>query len=1149
MAKIDIDHQSYDLHFALCVNHVEVVAMGFFTRSKIKVRSAAATLKLNNRLYMPVSYNSDRGYLRRATLNNGTFIQPYHGIVSVQRMGRDRYTYGLAISGKVGKEYLVCSKDGADEDLYQYLMEHYKLPLLRDWVGEIRREMEKKFHLTTFQTEVYGDFDRGVGGITVPINGVSVPLSQVRVMQISMTEEGLEEIVSNLLRQKRIWFTKKYIPPLDISGLDDYFMKYGPAAGVNLDKKLDPLVGLKPNVEHLAIKHKSLFPQQAATVEGIAAMHREGLKYAILNHGMGCGKTIEAASACEAIAVEKWLKRHPGKTLKDAYLDEGAISYRCIIMCPGHLVEKWSSEIREEIPFAKTTILDGGLSQLIELREAGKQRRGKEFYIISKDTCKLGTTRAPIPTKVWKKHISLDICSDCMKEDKKEEYKKGVGSDAVCPCCGGKEFEPKALTELPKQMGLLCPHCNELLIQYKSYSPSMEEDKLEASVLTPASFAAESTLNSKCYHCGASLWGDNAKPVVAFGEPKRSAWAKISHRVNATSTTSKTAWVLRTSKRDYTEDYLSSVVSRKELREVEAYGNRKVAPAAYIKKYLSKGFFDFCILDECHKYLGSSAQGHAAHVLAQASAFTMALTGTISNGSAECFFNLFWMLEPSRMKEMGYAFNSGELMRFCKEYGCVETVYEASDKRNSIRNAMSRGRVLVPPKIKPGISPVLLGKMLLDRCLFLDISDLSKYLPPLKEEVALVDLPQDIQWSYNNILATLKDSSRQYGQGILSTMLQLGLSYPDKPYSRGSIYSPYNEEELICKVPSYDNYADPTVLLPKEKKLIEIVSEEVAQNRNVFVYASFTGKAEANLLWRLQEIIEKHCNLKGQVTVIQTTSPEPKKREAWFHKKASEGTRVFVCNPKLVETGLDFCFKHDGCNYNYPTIVFMQMNYELASIWQASRRAYRLSQKEPCRTVYLAYNNTLQAVAVEIMAKKQVATAAIQGKFSAEGLSSMAKGVDMRAQLAAKLAQGDSSTDKESIEGMFDALASQNTAEDDSEYGTNTFVPSLTYYELVGKTVTDDAVALPEAAFDVDVLLSELMSETSDTVPEEQSLASVGMEDFGAEFDALFAGFFGFSLMSQKAEALEPTETNAPVTKRKKKGKMSQSATLLDLFA
>ena len=161
----------------------------------------------------------------------------------------------------------------------------------------------------------------------------------------------------------------------------------------------------------------------------------------------------------------------------------------------------------------------------------------------------------------------------------------------------------------------------------------------------------------------------------------------------------------------------------------------------------------------------------------------------------------------------------------------------------------------------------------------------------------------------------------------------------------------------------------------------------------------------------------------------------------------------------------------------------------------------------------------------------------------------MAKGVDMRAQLAAKLAQGDSSTDKESIEGMFDALASQNTAEDDSEYGTNTFVPSLTYYELVGKTVTDDAVALPEAAFDVDVLLSELMSETSDTVPEEQSLASVGMEDFGAEFDALFTGFFGFSLVPQKTDAPEPTELNASATKRKKKGKMTQSATLLDLFA
>ena len=108
----------------------------------------------------------------------------------------------------------------------------------------------------------------------------------------------------------------------------------------------------------------------------------------ILNNGMGTGKTIEGASICEAYHVEKWLRSHPDKSLKDAYSAPENINYRVIVMCPGHLVLKWASEISREIPFSKVTVLKD-ISQVVDIRAKGIKRNGREFYILSKDFAKL----------------------------------------------------------------------------------------------------------------------------------------------------------------------------------------------------------------------------------------------------------------------------------------------------------------------------------------------------------------------------------------------------------------------------------------------------------------------------------------------------------------------------------------------------------------------------------------------------------------------------------------------------------------------------------------------------------------------------------------------------------------------------------------
>ena len=291
------------------------------------------------------------------------------------------------------------------------------------------------------------------------------------------------------------------------------------------------------------------------------------------------------------------------------------------------------------------------------------------------------------------------------------------------------------------------------------------------------------------------------------------------------------------------------------------------------------------------------------------------------------------------------------------------------------------------------------------------------------------------------------------------------------------------EDRVILKPENLVEFK--TALTPKEEELVSIVNSEISEDRNCFIYATYTGAEETNVTDRLKEVIETNCNLKGRVYILRSDSPSATEREAHIKQKATEGYRVFITNPKCVETGLDFCFKKDGQFYNYPTLIFYQVSYELSVMWQASRRAYRLSQSEECRNYYLGYANTLQASALQIMGEKQVAASAVQGKFSADGLAAMANGVDPRVKLAQMLAEGDTS-DRKSLENMFDALSSSDDSSDDTNYGEWS---QPLYYEVMG---IEESAVTPET---IDTfIINEVSVVETEVKSEEKSEVKLSVE-------------------------------------------------------
>lgn len=1033
---IMVDGVSVQLDYCLMTDTREIILMGYFDRAKAKVKSIACSLG-SKTLRIGWDKVSSRG-------------QEYQTAYKLINMGYDRFVYAFSSNKAIGTEYLLTTDEWMKDDLFEHFMCNFKLPLLSEWKDYLYDTLYRKKQLVIANT-----YPRSLNSCDesrcVSLHGKQVPLKSIRVLDVSqITNDVLTDVVSKGLEKKEIFITEKEMKPLTFDTFDSYITNYGASMVENLEKEIETLSPLKGKVEEVALKNKRLYPPQAACVNGMVALKESGSRYGLMIEGMGCGKTVQGAAVVDGYFNKQWLKQHPSKGLKDLY-ESKDVKYRVVMMAPSHLVQKWKAEVLKEIVDAKVTILDD-FSKLVDLRERGKERTGKEWYFISKDTAKLGSHYSPIPSIIGKKRIMVSYCKDCYENKGLLIPKRGVGNQSRCPDCGGRHFIQRD-GGYGIQKGLLCPDCGELLLVN---STKVGKSGVYGSeiVLTATDFASRNTSNNCCYHCGAMLWGVDAKPLDnGKGRIVRhSRWHKISHWKNFSKKNRKTAFVLKGHEAEY-----MATVGMEEYNECEReYGPRKTAPAIFIKKYL-KGYFDVAILDECHKYEnGGTAQSNAAYALMKASDFTLGLTGTICNGKADSFFYLLYMLDSGRMKKMGYEYS--DVTSFVNKYGTLESVYQNEGTIDGTYNAQSRGRMLQSPTVKPGISPLLFTDFLLDKAVFLDLSDLSKYIPTLTESVELVPLPYAIEDANHRTLSVLKQAVKDNeGRGLLSEVLQFGLSYPDKPYGRKPIVSPSMENVIIAKPVNFEEYEDMNVLLPKEQKLVDLVNQEINEGRNCFIYCSYTGKGETNITYRLQELIERHCNLRGRVKIMQSSSPAPNMREEWIAKQAASGMKVFICNPKAVETGLDFCFWYDGKFFNYPTIIFYQLTYELAVMWQASRRHYRLNQVTDCRTYYLAYEDTLQAAAVEIMAEKQVAASAIQGKFSAEGLTAMAKGVDPRLKLAKMLSDNDTS-DRKTLTNMFDAINASNRGDNDG-YADSDDV-AMTYYEVMG--YTEDALLKTE---------------------------------------------------------------------------------------
>jgi len=416
---------------------------------------------------------------------------------------------------------------------------------------------------------------------------------------------------------------------------------------------------------------------------------------------------------------------------------------------------------------------------------------------------------------------------------------------------------------------------------------------------------------------------------------------------------------------------------------------RRFAPVDFIGRYMPD-FFDYAIADEVHELKGDTAQGNALGTLAGCAQRTVVLTGTLLGGYADEVFNILFRMHPTKMVQEGFEYGEAGVRAFTETYGLLEkiTVVEPAD------NACSEARVTKRTRRRPGASPLLFGRFLMNLGAFISLEDISEALPPYREEVVSVEMDPPLKEAYEKLEEDMKNALKEHrgNQSVMSVALNALLLYPDRPFHLGDLFgwefdpeTQRREKFLIAHAADLNEEH----IYAKERRLAGEVKAELARGRRCQIYAVYTQKRDVTR--RLERILTNE----GIRVGVLTTDVPPESREGWYERQLRAGVQAVICHPKLVQTGLDLI--------DFPTILFYETGYSIYVLRQASRRSWRIGQRLPVRVKYLHYAGTMQESCLRLMGKKLLVSLAMEGKFSSEGLQAINDEDDILMAMAREL--------------------------------------------------------------------------------------------------------------------------------------------------
>ncbi|WP_067928273.1 DEAD/DEAH box helicase family protein [Alicyclobacillus shizuokensis] len=587
--------------------------------------------------------------------------------------------------------------------------------------------------------------------------------------------------------------------------------------------------------------------------------------------------------------------------------------FAVLLLVPGITIPKWvRDEIGKTLPGARVTVIESW-KDLIRYRNQRVLRGQKdrlEFVLLSRDTAKLGMPKAP--ALIYKHRW---IVPDKNKWNDHYTGAAIIEDVWLCPDCGGiQQKHTKTAEKDARKHDNESAQIAERKLGFEDLATGVRSLKCRGidgrkKIRTQYMFK-KSVTNYHCTECGANLMRDTVP----------------------------------------------------ECEQVSGLKHRRLQPAWFIQRYL-RGWFDLVIVDELHQYKNNSGQGEAMGAIVGANRRVLGLTGTLSDGKASSLYHLLWRICPDEMKADGLDHRS--LNKFVYLYGTMEQRGRyAKDEVESAGGSTSRKVILNPPKEIPGLSPKLFVNHLADKTVFLELGDMGLPLVELEERPIFVDMDEQHSLTYQAFHSTLETVMRkQYAMGnsqAFAKFIPAVVNAANQPHMPQEVRV---GDELVEFEPTYDAEE----LSAKERRLLEDIQAELAQNRRCVVYVRYSGEVQQDR--RIADVLKQHGI---RVQVLQA-SVSPEDRVEWLERAVEKDTEVVVCNAKLVEVGLDLL--------EFPTLMFYQFTDEIATMRQASRRAWRIGQHRTCKVFYYVYNRSYEMVQFKRMLQKRSHAMLLEGRL------------------------------------------------------------------------------------------------------------------------------------------------------------------------
>ena len=385
--------------------------------------------------------------------------------------------------------------------------------------------------------------------------------------------------------------------------------------------------------------------------------------------------------------------------------------------------------------------------------------------------------------------------------------------------------------------------------------------------------------------------------------------------------------------------------------------------ATYIKRHY-RGMIDITIVDEAHQYKGDSDRGEAYARMIAASKKYLAMTGTIYGGKASTLFLLLYRLSAGFRESWTdvTAEKKGRMMAktWEKTYGVTEFTTTESEDISSKSTGASR--TTTTSREIPGSSPAMLP-WLLNRTIFVSLKDMGMALPNFSEHVIEITMDDQMKEQYDHLYSKLSEELAKRlirgDRSLLGKYIASLMFWPDAPWREKTVILPNDPEPLV----SIPGTGQPLGIAPKEAAILNLIKEELAQNRKCLLMLGQTNTLNIQPQWKA--FFSQH-NISSAIL-----KGSPAVREAWLRRQEEKGTQVIISHPKKVETGLDIL--------GYPTIIWMAPDFSIYTVIQASGRAYRLGQTKDCKVYHFAYTDTIQGQALRLIIAKAAAAKRVNG--------------------------------------------------------------------------------------------------------------------------------------------------------------------------